>query len=45
MRRKLGSRSKKESNVRIENVMVLEDLGADYLEHLLNSSEDAVSPC
>ncbi|KAH8500219.1 hypothetical protein Peur_042119 [Populus x canadensis] len=45
MRRKLGSRSKKESNVRIENVMVLEDLGADYLEQLLNSSEDAVSPC
>ncbi|KAJ6769112.1 ETHYLENE-RESPONSIVE TRANSCRIPTION FACTOR 1B [Salix koriyanagi] len=45
MRRKLGSRSKKERNVRIENVVVLEDLGADYLEQLLNSSEDAASPC
>lgn len=40
MRRKLGSRSKKE-----RNVVVLEDLGADYLEQLLNSSEDAASPC
>ncbi|KAF9677717.1 hypothetical protein SADUNF_Sadunf08G0136500 [Salix dunnii] len=45
MRRKLGNRSKKERNVRIENVVVLEDLGADYLEQLLNSSEDAASPC
>ncbi|CAK7327246.1 unnamed protein product [Dovyalis caffra] len=44
MRRKLGSRGKKERNVRIDNAVVLEDLGADYLEQLLNSSESAASP-
>jgi len=44
MRRKLGSRGKKERNARIENVVVLEDLGADYLEQLLNSSGKATSP-
>ncbi|KAG5236346.1 hypothetical protein OIU76_011172 [Salix suchowensis] len=32
MKRKLGSRGKKEREVRIENVLVLEDLGADYLD-------------
>ncbi|KAB5537643.1 hypothetical protein DKX38_015176 [Salix brachista] len=32
MKRKLGSRGKKERDVRIENVLVLEDLGADYLD-------------
>ncbi|KAF9673557.1 hypothetical protein SADUNF_Sadunf10G0036500 [Salix dunnii] len=36
MRRKLGSRGKKERDMRIENVLVLEDLGADYLDQLLN---------
>ncbi|KAK5794152.1 ethylene-responsive transcription factor 1B-like [Gossypium arboreum] len=35
MRRKMTSRSKKERDVRINNVMVIEDLGADYLEQLL----------
>nr|APQ47358.1 AP2/ERF domain-containing transcription factor [Vernicia montana] len=35
MRRKIMSRSKK------ENVVVLEDLGPDYLEQLLTSSENA----
>ncbi|KAJ6719426.1 DNA-BINDING DOMAIN [Salix purpurea] len=32
MKRKLGSRGKKERDVRIENVLVLEDPGADYLD-------------
>ncbi|OMO54840.1 hypothetical protein CCACVL1_27531 [Corchorus capsularis] len=41
MRRKMVSRSKKERDVRINNVVVLEDLGADYLEELLTSSETA----
>lgn len=44
MRRKMISRSKKERDVRIENVVVLEDLGADYLEQLLSSSENNASP-
>ncbi|CAB4261764.1 unnamed protein product [Prunus armeniaca] len=40
MRRKIGNKkSKVERDVRIENVVVFEDLGADYLEELLNSSE------
>lgn len=37
MRRKMVSRKNKQ---RIENVVVLEDLGADYLEQLLSSSSD-----
>lgn len=41
MRRKMMSRSKRE---RIENEVVLEDLGADYLEELLTSSENAIRP-
>ncbi|WCJ24024.1 Ethylene-responsive transcription factor 1B [Euphorbia peplus] len=39
MRRKMGVRSKKERDLRsVENVVVFEDLGADYLEQLLISS-------
>ncbi|XP_021290986.1 ethylene-responsive transcription factor 1B [Herrania umbratica] len=41
MRRKMISRSKKERDVRINNAVVLEDLGADYLEELLTTSETA----
>ncbi|KAJ8768475.1 hypothetical protein K2173_021628 [Erythroxylum novogranatense] len=41
MRRKMVSRNKKERDVRIENVVIFEDLGADYLEELLSSSENA----
>ncbi|KAF2313974.1 hypothetical protein GH714_021163 [Hevea brasiliensis] len=41
MRRKMMNRSKRERDGRIENVVVLEDLGADYLEELLTSSENA----
>ncbi|KAH7573249.1 hypothetical protein ACOSP7_006786 [Xanthoceras sorbifolium] len=41
MRRKMVSRKNKERDVRIENVVVLEDLGADYLEQLLTSCETA----
>ncbi|KAJ4826136.1 hypothetical protein Tsubulata_021884 [Turnera subulata] len=44
MRRKLASRSKKERDVRIGNMVVLEDLGTDYLEELLGSSENASMP-
>ncbi|XVF66503.1 hypothetical protein PTKIN_Ptkin10aG0041400 [Pterospermum kingtungense] len=40
MRRKMISKSKKERDVRIKNVVVLEDLGADYLEQLLTTSGD-----
>ncbi|KAM5553132.1 ethylene-response factor C3 [Rosa sericea] len=40
MRRKLGNKkSRMERDVRLENVVVFEDLGADYLEQLLSSSE------
>ncbi|XWS39203.1 hypothetical protein CRYUN_Cryun18bG0029700 [Craigia yunnanensis] len=39
MRRKMISRSKKERDLRIENVVVFEDLGADYLEELLTTSD------
>ncbi|XP_041001801.1 ethylene-response factor C3-like [Juglans microcarpa x Juglans regia] len=38
MRRKTVSKKSKQRDVRIENVVVLEDLGADYLEELLTSS-------
>ncbi|KAF8394284.1 hypothetical protein HHK36_020490 [Tetracentron sinense] len=38
MRRMSMSRKNKERDVRIENVVELEDLGEDYLEELLNSS-------
>ncbi|KAJ4722671.1 Ethylene-responsive transcription factor 1B [Melia azedarach] len=44
MRRKMVSRKNKERDVRIENVVVLEDLGADYLEELLSSSETTAAP-
>ncbi|KAJ1423983.1 DNA-binding domain superfamily [Sesbania bispinosa] len=39
MRRKMGTKKKEETNVRIDNVVVLEDLGAEYLEQLLMSSD------
>ncbi|GAV61455.1 AP2 domain-containing protein [Cephalotus follicularis] len=40
MRKKMTCRNKKERDVRLENVqVVLEDLGPDYLENLLTSSE------
>ncbi|KAL5542241.1 hypothetical protein UlMin_009951 [Ulmus minor] len=38
MRRKIVNKKTKESDVRIENVVVFEDLGADYLEELLTTS-------
>ncbi|KAF5736761.1 Ethylene-responsive transcription factor 1B [Tripterygium wilfordii] len=41
MGRKIMGRSRKERDVRIDNVVVFEDLGADYLEELLNSSGGA----
>ncbi|KAJ8765214.1 hypothetical protein K2173_011474 [Erythroxylum novogranatense] len=41
LRRKMVSRKKKERDVRVDSVVVLEDLGADYLEELLSSSEKA----
>ncbi|XWS53827.1 hypothetical protein CRYUN_Cryun10bG0033600 [Craigia yunnanensis] len=46
MRRKMksGSRSNKERDVRIKNEVVLEDLGADYLEELLTTSDQTARP-
>ncbi|XP_021899534.1 ethylene-responsive transcription factor 1B [Carica papaya] len=41
MRRKMCNRKKRERDVRIENVVVFEDLGADYLEQLLTSSSSS----
>ncbi|KAK9288327.1 hypothetical protein L1049_016778 [Liquidambar formosana] len=41
MKRKSTSRKSKGREIKVENVFVLEDLGADYLEELLNSSESA----
>lgn len=42
MRRKMGNKkSKMERDVRLENVVVFEDLGADYLEQLLSSSDQS----
>lgn len=43
MKRKSKCKKKKEG-MRVENVVVFEDLGADYLEELLSISESA-SPC
>ena len=40
MRRKLGVKKKREADFSIDNVVVLEDLGAEYLEQLLMSSEN-----
>ncbi|KAJ7954725.1 ethylene-responsive transcription factor 1B [Quillaja saponaria] len=41
MRKKIISKKQKlERDVRIENVVVLEDLGADYLEQLLSTSSE-----
>ena len=39
MRRKIINKKNKERDIRLDNVVVLEDLGADYLEQLLVSSE------
>ncbi|XP_044498602.1 ethylene-responsive transcription factor 1B-like [Mangifera indica] len=39
MRKKMINKKKKEREVRIENVVVFEDLGPDYLEELLSSSD------
>ena len=39
MRRKSTGRKNKSKEVKAQNVVVLEDLGADYLEQLLCSSE------
>ncbi|XP_022748992.1 ethylene-responsive transcription factor 1B-like [Durio zibethinus] len=39
MRRKMIRKRNKERDTRINNVVVLEDLGADYLEELLTSSD------
>lgn len=44
IRRKAISKKSKERDVRIQNVVVLEDLGAEYLEELLGSSQSG-SPC
>ncbi|KAJ4843914.1 hypothetical protein Tsubulata_035951 [Turnera subulata] len=41
MKRKAESRKKKEKEMTMENVVVFEDLGADYLEELLAISESA----
>ncbi|RVX19223.1 Ethylene-responsive transcription factor 1B [Vitis vinifera] len=40
MRRKSTGRKNKSKEVKAQNVVVLEDLGADYLEQLLCSSEN-----
>ncbi|KAE8009926.1 hypothetical protein FH972_006331 [Carpinus fangiana] len=39
MKRKSKCKKKKEEENRVENVVVFEDLGPDYLEELLNMSE------
>ncbi|XP_022980841.1 ethylene-responsive transcription factor 1B [Cucurbita maxima] len=44
IRRKAISKKNKERDLRIQNVMVLEDLGAEYLEELLGSSQNSI-PC
>nr|QNI23869.1 AP2/ERF transcription factor [Camptotheca acuminata] len=43
-RKALISRKKKAKEMRLENVVVLEDLGADYLEELLSLSESTAGP-
>ncbi|XP_043692536.1 ethylene-response factor C3-like [Telopea speciosissima] len=40
-RKSMSGKKKKDVEVRIQNVVELEDLGADYLEELLNSSSGA----
>lgn len=48
LRRKIGVKKNKErdsvNDVRIDNAVVFEDLGADYLEQLLMSSDEIPSP-
>ncbi|KAI4318013.1 hypothetical protein L6164_025825 [Bauhinia variegata] len=43
MRRKVSNKKHKDRDVRIDNVVVLEDLGSDYLEQLLMSSENSTA--
>lgn len=45
MRRKLVSRKNKGKEVKLDNVVVLEDLGADYLEELLMRSSEGGGAC
>ncbi|KAA0049257.1 hypothetical protein IC582_012584 [Cucumis melo] len=45
IRRKAISKKSKERDVRIQNVVVLEDLGAEYLEELLGSSQSDNPSC
>ncbi|KAA8548794.1 hypothetical protein F0562_000478 [Nyssa sinensis] len=42
LKRKTMSKKNKEREVKIQNVVVLEDLGTEYLEQLLSSSESAI---
>lgn len=44
MRRKIVNKKHKERDLRIDNMVVFEDLGADYLEELLGSSESSARP-
>jgi ethylene-responsive transcription factor 1 len=45
MKRKMDEKKKKhDTDVRIDNMVVFEDLGADYLEQLLMSSDDNQNP-
>lgn len=44
LRRKMGVKKNKDKDVRINNAVVFEDLGADYLEQLLMSSDEIPNP-
>ncbi|EOY10964.1 Ethylene-responsive transcription factor [Theobroma cacao] len=44
MAKRSGSKKKKEKEMVMENILVLEDLGADYLEELLSISESSATP-
>lgn len=44
MRRKIVNKKHKDRDLRIDNMVVFEDLGADYLEELLSSSETSARP-
>ncbi|KAE9619187.1 hypothetical protein Lal_00047590 [Lupinus albus] len=45
LRRKMGVKKNIDSHVRVNNAVVFEDLGADYLEQLLMSSDEIPNPC
>ncbi|CAL0299859.1 unnamed protein product [Lupinus luteus] len=45
LRRKMGIKKNIDSHVRVNNAVVFEDLGADYLEQLLMSSDEIPNPC